>query len=255
MVNLIEITWTEAHEYLKNNDTAILPIGSTEQHGPHSPLGTDFYIAEAVSNIVGKSTGCLVLPIIPVSISEHHRQFTGTVWVSPDVFRQYIKEILLAASSHSLKKIIIINGHGGNTPSLLEISEDLRRQHGIFVAVITAFPPKLDGHAGKDETSIMLYLKPELIKNDKIVNTIQNKNIGSMQLTKAQRMDPAEFGWDTIDLSDTGVFGGAGKTIKPLEATEKWGKEIFEPHIKDIIQFVNKLKTVEISELLPKDHK
>lgn len=255
MVKLADITWTKVHEYLINNDTAILPIGSIEQHGPHSPLGTDFYIAESVSNIIGEKTDCLVLPIIPVSVSEHHRQFTGTLWVTPDIFRQYIKSILLSASSHGLKKIIIINGHGGNTPSLLEISEELRRQHGVFVAVITAFPPKLDGHAGKDETSIMLHLKPNLIIKEKIVDTLQHKNLGTLPLTKAQRMDPAQFGWDTIDFSDTGVFGGAGKLIKPSESTEKRGKEIFENHLKDIIQFIELIKTINVSELLSKDHK
>ncbi|MBN1682611.1 creatininase family protein [Candidatus Bathyarchaeota archaeon] len=255
MVNLSEMSWIDVQDYLQNNDTAILPIGSIEQHGPHAPIGTDFFIAEAASKKVGDNTNILVLPIIPISVSEHHRQFTGTLWVEPSIFRSYIKSIILSAASHGLKKFVIINGHGGNTPSLLEISEDLRRHNEIFVCIITAFPPKLDGHAGKDETSIILYLKPELINEDKIIDSVQNKYLGSISFTKAQRIDPAEFGWDTIDLSESGVYGGAGKIIRTTEATVDRGEEIFNKHIKDISEFLIKIKNIKIDELLPKKHK
>ncbi|TRO48691.1 creatininase family protein [Candidatus Bathyarchaeota archaeon] len=83
LVRLHEISWSEAKELFQETDVAILPVGSTEQHGPHNPLGTDHLVAEALSKVVGERTGVPVLPIIPVGISEHHRQFPGTLWVRP----------------------------------------------------------------------------------------------------------------------------------------------------------------------------
>jgi len=180
MVKLAEVSWVEAQALLKEVDTVILPVGSTEQHGPHCPLGTDHMTAEAIANMVGDRVKLPVLPVVPVGVSSHHRQFPGTLWAPPKVFRDYIKAIILSASSHGPRKFIIINGHGGNTASLKEVAEDLRSDEDIFTAVANAFPAKLDGHAGEDETSVMLHLHPELVKMKKAVDTKQNEALAGI---------------------------------------------------------------------------
>ncbi|MCX6649685.1 MAG: creatininase family protein, partial [Candidatus Bathyarchaeota archaeon] len=139
-MKLAEVSWVEAQKILKDVDTVILPVGSTEQHGPHCPLGTDHYTADAVANIIGDRVKLLVLPVIPVGISSHHRQFPGTLWAPPKVFRDYVKAVILSTSSHGPRKFLVINGHGGNTPSLKEVAEDLRSDDEIFVAIATAYP-------------------------------------------------------------------------------------------------------------------
>ena len=217
-MKLAEVSWVEAQAILKKVDTVILPVGSTEQHGPHCPLGTDHMTADAVANMVGDRVKLPVLPVVPVGVSSHHRQFPGTLWAPPSVFREYVKAIILSASSHGPRKFIIFNGHGGNTPSLKEVAEDLRSDEDIFVAIATAYPTKLDGHAGEDETSIMLHLRPELVKMEKAVDTKQNEALAGIRM-KTQKVGPADFGFDTIDLSPTGVFGAAGKTIEATKAT------------------------------------
>ena len=130
MVQLAEISWTDANKSFSESDIAILPAGSTEQHGPHNPLGTDHLNAEAVSREVGKRTQTLVLPVVAVGVSEHHRHFPGTLWVPPPVFREYVKAVALSAVSHGARKIVIVNAHGGNTASLLEVAGYLRRKCG-----------------------------------------------------------------------------------------------------------------------------
>ena len=249
-----EVSWVEAQAILKDVDTVILPVGSTEQHGPHCPLGTDHITAEAVAVTIGDRVGLPVLPIVAVGVSSHHRQFPGTLWAPPAVFRDYVKAIILSAASHGPRKFLIVNGHGGNTASLKEVAEDMRSDENIFIAVANAFPAKLDGHAGEDETSVMLHLRPELVKMKKAVDTKQNEALAGIRM-KAQKVGPADFGWDTIDLSPTGVFGAAGKTIEATKATASHGEEIVKAHVDELCAFTEELKTAKLEDLLPKPHK
>ncbi|MDP2899765.1 MAG: creatininase family protein [Candidatus Bathyarchaeota archaeon] len=253
-MKLAEVSWVDAQSILGGVDTVILPVGSTEQHGPHCPLGTDHMTAEAVANIVGDRTGLPVLPVVAVGVSSHHRQFPGTLWVRPSVFRDYVSDVILSASSHGPRKFIIVNGHGGNTASLKEVAEDLRSDEDIFTAIANAFPAKLDGHAGEDETSVMLHLRPELVKMGKAVDTKQNEALAGIRM-KAQKVGPADFGWDTIDLSPTGVFGAAGKTIEATKATAPHGEEIVKAHVDELCAFAEELKAAKLEDLLPKPHK
>jgi len=137
--------------------------------------------------------------------------------------------------------------------SLREIAEDLRSDEDIFVAIANAFPAKLDGHAGEDETSVMLHIRPTLVKMEKSIDTKQNETLASISM-KTQKIGPADFGWNTIDLSPTGVFGAAGKTIEATKATARHGKEIVNIHIKELCSFAEELKTAKLEELLPQPH-
>ena len=82
----------------------MIPVCATEQHGPHNPLGTDHLLAAAVARRVGDATGVPVLPVVPVGVSEHHRQFPGTLWVDPPVFREYLLGVALAVAEPGVVK-------------------------------------------------------------------------------------------------------------------------------------------------------
>ena len=252
MVRLRDITWTDAEKIFKETDTVILPIGATEQHGPHCPLGTDIMTAEYVSRVVGKRTGLPVLPVIPVGVSDHHRQFPGTLWVPPQVFRDYVLAIALSASSHGVRKLVMVNGHGGNTNALYEVCELLRREYGVFSIIVHSYTTRMDGHAGADETSIALYIDESLVKMDRATDTTVNDHIAGMKIRGNDRLGPAMFPRETADLSDTGIYGGAGKTIKPAEASIERGEKLLKPHIEKIVQIVDKLKNTDIQALAPK---
>ena len=256
MVQLAEISWSEAKELFEKTDVVLIPVGSTEQHGPHNPLGTDHLLAEALAKIVGERTQLPVTPIIPVGVSRHHRQFPGTLWVPPDVFRMYMKSIALSVSEHGPTKILYVNGHGGNSAALMEVCEDLRRDHNLFACMITSYPPgKLSGHAGAGETSQNLYFHPNLVKMDKAVDTKQKTSLGSLNLTGMNKVGPATFPWDTIDITDTGLLGTPGETVVSTTASVKMGKELMVPYIEEVIDFVRKLMETDVESLLPKPHK
>jgi creatinine amidohydrolase len=259
MVKLAEISWSDAEKLFKEVDTAILPVGSTEQHGPHNPLGTDHLVAAALSNIVGERTGVPVLPVIPVGVSEHHRQFPGTLWVPPKTLRDYVKATALAVASHGIRKILFVNGHGGNTASLIEVAGELRREHDLFAAVLMAFPPNMmeagPSHAGAGETSVNLYFHKHLVNMERAVDTKQESKLGPLKVEGFDRIGPAQFPWDTIDLTGTGVLGGAGEMIKSTSASEEAGRKLMEPYIKEVCEFVKALRKADFEQLLCKPHK
>jgi creatinine amidohydrolase len=259
MTQLAEISWTDADELFKKIDVALVPVGSTEQHGPHNPLGTDHLVAAAVSKAVGDKTGVPVLPVIPVGVSVHHRQFTGSLWVPPKIFREYMKAVALSAVSHGAKKIVFVNGHGGNMAALMEVAGELRREHEIFAVVFLAFPMNMmevgPGHAGAGETSVNLYFHKHLVKMEKAVDTKQHEKLGELKIEGFNRLGPAQFAWDTIDLSPTGVLGGAGQMITSTNASEEMGRKLMEPFIEEVSKFVEELKKADVKKLLCKPHK
>ena len=256
MVQLTEISWSEAKKVFEKQDLALLPVGSTEQHGPHNPLGTDHLLAAALSKKLGEKTGVPVTPIIPVGISRHHRQFPGTLWVSPDVFREYMIEIALSLAEHGVTKIVFVNGHGGNSSALMEVCMRLRIDYDIFACMITSYPPgKLSGHAGAGETSQNLYYHPELVHMERAVDTKQKTKLGSLELTSMSTIGPASYPWDTIDVTDTGVLGEPGKLVNSTSASVEMGKELMEPYTKELINFIEKLKKADYIELISKPHK
>ncbi|UWG47113.1 Creatinine amidohydrolase/Fe(II)-dependent formamide hydrolase involved in riboflavin and F420 biosynthesis [Halanaeroarchaeum sp. HSR-CO] len=170
-MRLADVPWTDADA--ADVDVVLLPVGSTEQHGPHAPLGTDHRSAEAVAEVAADATEleAVVAPTIPVGISEEHRQFTGTTWVSPDTFRAYVRETIESLFGHGWNRVVIVNGHGGNSAAIEEVAARLTRNNDALVAPFTWFDAvDVDvpmGHAGPLETSFLLAAFPDLVHEDR----------------------------------------------------------------------------------------
>ena len=255
MPQLADISWTDAKALFEETDVALLPVGSTEQHGPHNPLGTDHLVAAAFSRVIGDKTGVPVLPVIPIGVSEHHRHFTGTAWVPPQIFRDYVKAVILSIANHGIRKILIVNGHGGNTAALMEVAGELRRKCGIFAAVLSAFPLSLTGHADARETSVNLYFHKDLVKMERAVDTKQKERLGPLKVKGFNNIGPAQYAWDTVDLTDTGVIGDAGEMIRSTTASEEMGRKLMEPYIEEVAALVEELKKAGVEQLLSKPRK
>jgi creatinine amidohydrolase len=243
-----EMSWVQAKEYFKKSDIVILPVGSTEQHGPANPLGTDFLIAGRLGEEVAKRVGVVCLPVIPFGVSSHHRQFWGTVFVSPETLRMYVKGVCLALKYHGVGKVLVVNGHGGNLAALAEMSREMREE-GVFVSVFQWWPaaikllpdlfePEERRHAGAEETSVNLALHSHLVELDKAVDEEPRKH--------AVQVEGLTIPLDTIDETSSGVFG-----TQSTASTEK-GKKVFEAVVEELVRHVEELKKVRIEDLLPK---
>ncbi len=245
---LHEMSWTEAREYFKNNDISILPVGSNEQHGPQNPLGTDHLIARAIAEETAKRTEVLCLQVIPFGVSSHHKQFWGTIFVSPRTFKNYVKDVCLALNYYGVQKIVIVNGHGGNRCTLLEMARELREK-GIFVSVFQwweaanellpeLFKLEEKGHAAAEETSVNLALYPHIVNMNQAVDEEPHKH--------GVEAEGVSLPLDTLDETSSGVFG------KSTTASTKKGRKIFEAVVNELVNHVKLIKEAKVGDLVQK---
>ncbi|WP_277555811.1 creatininase family protein [Halobaculum limi] len=176
-MHLSEATWTDVRD--ADIDAALVPIGSTEQHGPHAPLGTDALTAETVaaaaSDRWSREGTLLVAPPVHVGVAEEHRAFDGTLWVSPDTFRAYVRETVESLAHHGIDRVVLANGHGGNVEALAEVARRVSRDADTdaYAVSFTWFEAVGEhtsrmGHAGPLETAMLRHLAPELVREDRI---------------------------------------------------------------------------------------
>ena len=109
-IRLALCTWPEIEEYLLNCKGIILPIGSTEQHGPTGAIGTDALTAEAVALEVGRLTGVLVTPTQSFGMAEHHLGFPGTMSLRPETLLNVVNDLVLSLAKHGFERIFVVNG-------------------------------------------------------------------------------------------------------------------------------------------------
>jgi len=227
-MQLAELTWTAVRD--ADVDVALLPVGSTEQHGPHAPLSTDTLNAVAVAEAAAAAYdstadgSALVAPAVPVGIAREHRAFDGTMWVSPETFRAYVREAAASLTASGVDRVVFVNGHGGNIEALTEVARRFSydADHDGYGVAFTWFNAVGDhasdmGHAGPLETALLTATNPDLVRDDKL----------------AAARDGAAARWgewvagvnlahDSDEFTDNGVVGD------PTAADTARGEELLE---------------------------
>ncbi|MGV0626126.1 mycofactocin biosynthesis peptidyl-dipeptidase MftE [Mycolicibacter minnesotensis] len=163
-------TWTELTDQLPGRVvTLLVPIGSTEQHGPHLPLDTDTRIAQALASaaadrLAGAGAGCdwTVAPAIAYGASGEHQSFAGTISIGIEALIHLLVEYGRSACCWA-QRVLFVNGHGGNVPALIEAVHRLRGE-GREVAWLPCAASDSDAHAGHTETSLLLHLSPGVVR-------------------------------------------------------------------------------------------
>jgi creatinine amidohydrolase len=171
---LEELRWPEVGAALERTQTVILPVGATEEHGPHLPLCTDTLEAVAVAKEVAKRQKLFLAQALPYGVCRSTRGFPGTITVGHDALRAFVEDLLLSFHDSGFDKVLILTGHaGGQHMSALEQAcqraAELRDLRVSLVSLFALIDPAAveasgDGHAGEVETSLLLFLREDLVK-------------------------------------------------------------------------------------------
>jgi creatinine amidohydrolase len=127
-------TWQEVEDYLQTSRGIILPIGSTEQHGPVGLIGTDAICAEVIARGVGETTGALVAPTIAVGMAQHHLGFAGSMTLRPSTLIAVLRDMVDSLVIHGFDRFYFLNGHGGNIATLAAAFSEIYAARSMAVA-------------------------------------------------------------------------------------------------------------------------
>jgi mycofactocin precursor peptide peptidase len=213
-MRLGERTWTELDDPAPR--TVLLPVGSLEQHGPHLPLDTDARIAAVVARRAADST-VLLAPPLAYGASGEHEGFPGTLSIGHAALRAVLVELGRSAGAWA-SRLVLVNGHGGNLPTVPEAVTQLRKE-GRDVAWFGCVVPGGDAHAGHTETSIMLALDPSVVRMDAA-------EIGNMEGLRA--LMPALTSSGMRAASPNGILGD------PRIATAEEGEALLDGMVADL---------------------
>lgn len=231
-------TWQEVEAYLQGSRGIILPIGSTEQHGPTGLIGTDAICAEAIARGVGEATQAIVGPTINVGMALHHAAFPGTISLRPSTMIQLVKDYVTCLVKAGFYKFYFINGHGGNIATLkaafsetyahladLNLSNAERVQcqvanwfmcADVYKKAKELYRSQEGSHATPSEVAVTQYVYPESIKEAPLSPEV-NKERYIYSATDFRRRYP------------DGRMGS-----NPALATPEHGKELYDLAVKEL---------------------
>lgn len=244
-VLLSEMTWPEIAQRLGQTQVAIIPVGSTEQHGYHLPLQHDAASALYVARLVAEKLypKVLVTPPLTIGISPMHLKYAGSLSLRPQTMIDVIFDVCQSLKRHGLEKVVILNGHGNNTPTLRVAASQARYETDQILALIDywdVIPPDISkaiikqdrspmapvpGHSDEFETSMAFVMYPEMVRNDKIQKSEQVKYSKYQQFMIRNLQEHPEV--------KTGIPLG-----DPTLATPEKGRKLIEAIVEGLASFL-----------------
>ncbi len=237
-----ENTWKDLAECEKKSCIVLMPLGATEQHGHHLPLGTDAMFTEEVARRIGEEIEpdipLLMLPTLYLGLSVEHMQYPGTITLAADTYYHVLMDVGKSLAQHGFTKLLLLCGHGGNSGLAGTAMFTLRAECGMQVAMVdisriitaedrpvgTTTPEEEDSHGGEMETAMILAAQPGCVQMERAQITKPEK---FMQNEVLRHTGPVGLGWLASDLA------GAGSCGNPLHATAEQGNQMLN-HITGI---------------------
>jgi creatinine amidohydrolase len=233
------MTWPEFRSALEKVEIALIPVGSTEQHGPHGTFGVDAGRAAGFARLLGAKLypRAVVAPLLPYGVSPHHMKFPGTITLDPETFLHVCEQIVDSLHQHGLRKFFFINGHGGNRPALSMLMqrlmvkyEDSRCGWTSFTSLARTARAKhvlspITGHACEGEMSQALILAPWTFRKEAAV-------AGDLLVERGFKVEGIEVPQRFDILTRNGALGDATK------ASETAGEEIVQEALEAAYEYL-----------------
>ncbi|MEM8592679.1 MAG: creatininase family protein [Pseudomonadota bacterium] len=235
---------------------AILPTAAIEQHGPHLPVGVDSYIGQGLSDLLAERCpehlDIRILPVQCVGKSNEHLWATGTVTLSAETALKAWTEIGLSVARAGIRKMLIVNSHGGNADLISIVSRELRVRAGMFCVRMgwgsNGNPPGLYSdqeaaqgiHGGDMETSIMLHFRPKTVDMSKAEDFRWTHSQGDVS-----PIGGIAHGWIATDVHPAGVAGEA------YLATAEKGRLTAEHYVAGVIDVLEKIAAQDLKRFTP----
>lgn len=216
-----DMSWVEFDERRKETKTVIIPSGACEIYGPHLPMGSDGFAAEAVAEAVAKRTGALIAPMTQVSDSASLKDFVGTLSMSKELFQMWMDELVSQLIEYGFENFMFISGHAGSVAPIQAVGIKYMREKKIRFAQIDwwRFTQQHDegifthkgrmchAHASECGTSVLLYLRPDLVDMEKAtcVSPTENEFPDILSFTPMPEKTPnATVGDATVGTAEKG---------------------------------------------------
>lgn len=236
---LAELSGPAATAALTADSVIVLPTGAIEHHGPHLPLNTDALLAEAlataaVERAAASGLDLWILPTLTYTKSDEHHWAPGTMWLSWETLMATLVDIGRSVAATPARKLVFMNGHGGNTALLQVANRELRRRFGLTTFSMPAGIQRagtateadehgLGIHAGHGETSLVLHVRPDLVDMSLAERNVP-AHIAEYEYIGFNNT-PVSFGWLSDDFGPSGVIGD------PTRATAVDGAALFEESV------------------------
>lgn len=224
---------------LSERSIIVQPLGAIEQHGPHLPLSTDSVVATAVAEAAvdrfGDELDLWLLPTLSVTKSNEHAWSPGTIWLSATTLLAVLDDIGRCVATTPARRLVFLNGHGGNSALVNVANRELRLRHGLMTFLAHPGVPADQGgsspadelgmgvHGGTEETAMMLHLAPHLVRMDLAERRVPERLASNRYVRFGGRVS---FGWLSNDFGPDGYIGD------PTPATAELGAELFDGAVR-----------------------
>jgi creatinine amidohydrolase len=242
---LENMSYPEVEVYLKEKDVLLVPVGSVEQHSPYGLIGTDAICAEAVAREVGRRLAVMVAPTLSYGVSSHHMAFAGTLSISPATAIAMVQDLIRSSVTHGFRRIIFINGHGGNITPLQTAFKQLKMDHlpGCFEVISwyadeavrkssgKAFGDQEGQHATPSEVSLTRHLRPDAFDGKAV---------------SPGRLERPKYYWPLSATEMRQVFPDGRMESAPWLASAEMGKKLLDKAVESLQRKVEKIMQLDI---------
>ncbi len=254
-VRTAEMSWRQVEEARDRGAAVLVPMGSTEEHGPHAPTG-DYLITDAIAERVALATGDLMTPTIPFSYSEYFRHYPGTITLQAETLRLVVRDAVGSLLDQGFRHVVLFNGHKGNEPILQTTIRELRRERGVLVPVVAPlgfaqsaalmrelYGDNPIGHGGEPVGSMMSYVRPDLVDLQRAEDWGSGPFLGESAASLSGITFQGHQVLLAINMED--ITPPSGSLSDPRLASREKGERLVTNAVDGLIAFVRWFKTVD----------